>query len=58
MPMKKPIVPSDKEIKENPASRSAKLRYIIKQDDVYEVESDLFDKFSHLLEIENLSFKL
>ena len=29
--LKKPIVPSKKEIKENPPSRSAKLRYIIKK---------------------------
>jgi len=58
MPVKKPIVPSHKEVKNNPPSRSAKLRYLIKQEDNYEIESDLLDKFSHLIEIENLGLKL
>ena len=58
MPLKKPITPSHKEVKENPPSRSAKLRYLIKREDVYEIESDLLDKFSHLIEIENLGLKL
>jgi 16S rRNA (cytosine1402-N4)-methyltransferase len=58
MPLKKPIIPSDKEVKENPPSRSAKLRYLIKQEDAYEIESDILNKFSHLLEIENLGLKL
>ena len=58
MPIKKPITPSDKEVKENPPSRSAKLRYLIKQEDTHEIESDILDKFSHLLEIENLGLKL
>ena len=58
MPLKKPIVPSDKEIKENPPSRSAKLRYLIKQADDYEIESDILNKFSELIEIENLGLKL
>ncbi len=58
MPLKKPIVPSNKEVQENPTSRSAKLRYIIKQEDVYEIESDISDKFSDLLEIENFGLKL
>ena len=46
------------EIKKNPPSRSAKLRYIIKEKDVYEIESDIIDKFSNLLEIEKIGFKL
>ena len=54
MPLKKPIVPSDKELKENLPSRSAKLRYLIKQTDDYEIESDILNKFSNLIEIENL----
>ena len=58
MPSKKPINPSKKEVKENPPSRSAKLRYLIKQEDTYEIENDLLEKFSHLLEIENLGSKL
>ena len=58
MPLKKPIVPSDKELKENLPSRSAKLRYLIKQADEYEIESDIINKFSELIEIENLGLKL
>ena len=58
MPLKKPIVPSDKELKENLPSRSAKLRYLIKQADDYEIESDILNKFSKLIEIENLGLKL
>ena len=58
MPLKKPIVPSDKELKENIPSRSAKLRYLVKQADDYEIESDILNKFSELIEIENLGLKL
>ena len=55
---KKPIVPSEKEIKENPPSRSAKLRYVIKKEDFYDIETDILNKFSKLIEIENFSKKL
>ena len=55
---KKPIVPSAKEIKENPPSRSAKLRYVIKKEKFYDFETDILDKFKYLIEIENLSNKL
>ena len=55
---KKAIVPSKKEINENPPSRSAKLRYVIKKEDFYEFETDILDKFNHLIEIENYSKKL
>ena len=58
MPSKKPIIPSNTELKENPPSRSAKLRYLIKQKDFYQIESDISDKFSHLIEIENFGSKL
>jgi len=58
MPQKKPITPSRKEIKENQPSRSAKLRYIIKNNNSYEIETDILEKFSNLLEIENLGSKL
>ena len=58
MPSKKPIIPSDKETKENPPSRSAKLRYIIKQEDSFEINSDILEKFNYLLEIEKLSSRL
>ena len=55
---KKPIVPSEKEIKENPPSRSAKLRYVIKKEDFYDFETDILEKFDHLIKIENFSQKL
>jgi len=58
MPQKKPIIPSSQEIKENQPSRSAKLRYIIKNDNSYEIDTDIVEKFSNLLEIENLGSKL
>ena len=55
---KKPITPSTKELKENFPSRSAKLRYVIKRNDVYEFETDILNKFNHLIEIENFGNKL
>ena len=55
---KKPKTPSVKELQENLSSRSAKLRYVIKKDDFYDFETDIFDKFRKLIEIENLGNKL
>ena len=55
---KKAIFPSENEIKKNPPSRSAKLRYVIKREDFYDFETDILDKFDHLIKIENLSKKL
>ena len=55
---KKPISPSEKEIKENPPSRSAKLRYVIKKEDFYNFETDILEKFDYLIKIENFSEKL
>jgi 16S rRNA (cytosine1402-N4)-methyltransferase len=55
---KKPILPTQKETNENPPSRSAKLRYVIKKEDFYEFETDILEKFNNLIEIENLSKKL
>ncbi len=55
---KKAITPSQKEINENPPSRSAKLRYGIKKEDFYDFETDILSKFSNLIEIENFSKKL
>ena len=54
---KRPIVPSVKEIKSNPSSRSAKLRYAkkIKEDGNFE---EFLSKFNNLLEIENIGKKL
>ena len=55
---KKPKTPSDKELRENIPSRSAKLRYVIKKGDFYNFKTDILDKFDHLIKIENLSNKL
>jgi len=56
--IKKPIIPSVKEIEENPPSRSAKLRYVIKKEEFYDFETDILDKFKYLIATENLSEKL
>ena len=55
---KKPIIPSNKELKTNPPSRSAKLRFAIKEKDIPDFEKEILEKFNYLLEIENLSRKL
>jgi len=55
---KKAISPSENEIKKNPPSRSAKLRYVIKKENFYEFETDILEKFDHLIKIENFSKKL
>ena len=55
---KKPRIPSDKELKENVSSRSAKLRYVIKKGNFYHFKTDLHEKFNYLIEIENLGDKL
>ena len=52
---KKPIIPSSRELKINPQSRSAKLRYAIKVSN--ECNFDEFrEKFKYLVDIENLEF--
>ncbi len=55
---KKPIQPSLNEIKINPPSRSAKLRYAIKQTEFYDFKTDILENFKYLLEIEDYSKKL
>ena len=55
---KKPITPSTQEIKENLPSRSAKLRFVIKEKNILNFETDILDKFNYLIEIENYSEKL
>ena len=55
---KKPILPSLKEINENPPSRSAKLRCVKKNTTFYDFETDILDKFKYLIDIENYSKKL
>ncbi len=54
---KKPILPDINEIKKNPPSRSAKLRYAIKIKEDSDF-SDFKKKFEYFLNIENLSKKL
>ena len=51
-------MPTKKEINDNPPSRSAKLRYVIKKENFYEFETDILEKFSRYIEIENFSKKL
>ena len=55
---KKPIIPSDLEIKENPASRSAKLRYAIKKSNFFDFDTDIEERFKIFLEIEKFGDKL
>ena len=55
---KKPIIPSTKEINENPPSRSAKLRFAIKKENFFDFETDILKKFENLIEIENFSQNL
>ena len=55
---KKPIIPSNEEIKNNPPSRSAKLRFAIKNCDIFNFEKEILEKFNYLLEIESLSEKI
>ena len=55
---RKPITPSIKEIKENLSSRSAKLRFVVKEKNILNFKTDILDKFNYLIEIENYSEKL
>jgi 16S rRNA (cytosine1402-N4)-methyltransferase len=55
---KKPKTPTIQELKENPPSRSAKLRYMIKKENFYNFETDILKQFDHLIKIENLGDKL
>ena len=55
---KKPITPSKEELMNNLPSRSAKLRYVIKKKQFYNFDTDILDKFKHLITIENLGNKL
>jgi len=54
---KKPILPTNTEINNNPRSRSAKLRYGIKISNKSDF-SEFLKKFNYLLKIENLAHKL
>jgi S-adenosyl-methyltransferase MraW len=55
---KKPITPSEEEIRENPPSRSAKFRYVIKKTDFYNFDTDIKEQFRNYIEIENYGDKL
>ena len=55
---KKPILPSEKEINENPPSRSAKLRYVKKTVEIYDIKTDILDKFQNLLDVEKIGESL
>ena len=55
---KKPITPSDREVSENPPSRSAKFRYAIKKSDFYNFDTDIEKQFKNYIEIENYGDKL
>jgi len=52
---KKPIIPSTKELKLNPPSRSAKLRFAVKINNECNFE-EFIQKFKQLIDIENLQF--
>ena len=54
---KKPIIPNNKELNFNPASRSAKLRYGVKLNNHSDF-SEFVKKFSYLLEVEKLFKKI
>ena len=58
MSHRKPIIPSKKELSENLSSRSAKLRFVIKKKNFYDLSSDISEKFKTLIEVENISNKL
>ena len=55
---KKVITPSLKEIKKNPLSRSAKLRFAIKHKEIFGFEKFVLEKFDYLLKVEKLSEKI
>ena len=49
--------PSDLEVKNNPASRSAKLRYVTRNQNPFFHPKEFFDKFKNYLDIENLGYE-
>ena len=53
-PIKKVIFPSDKEILENHPSRSAKLRFVIRNGKKFFYPNEFVEKFKSYLEIERL----
>tara|TARA_B100000886_G_scaffold241745_1_gene169699 strand:- start:5747 stop:6757 length:1011 start_codon:yes stop_codon:yes gene_type:complete len=55
---RKPIIPSREELSQNIPSRTAKLRFVVKKKDFYNFNTDVFEKFKSLIEVENISNKL
>ncbi len=55
---KKPIVPTIKEVEENPSSRSAKLRAVKRVSKKKLDTKFIFEKFKYLLEVEKMASKL
>tara|TARA_B100000989_G_scaffold196995_1_gene148779 strand:+ start:1770 stop:2780 length:1011 start_codon:yes stop_codon:yes gene_type:complete len=55
---RKPIIPSKEELSQNIPSRTAKLRFVVKKKDFYNFNTDVFEKFKSLIEVENISNKL
>ena len=47
-----------KELHENIRSRSAKLRYVKKTVEVYDIKTDILDKFQNLLDVEKIGENL
>ena len=57
-PQKKPLIASKEEIFLNPPSRSAKLRYVIRNSNKFIFPKDLINKFQSYLDIESIGLKL
>ena len=57
-PQKKPLIASKEEILFNPPSRSAKLRYVIRNNNKFVFPNDLVNKFQNYLDIERIGLKL
>jgi len=55
---KKPIIPTIKEVEENPSSRSAKLRAVKRVSKKKLNTKFIFEKFKYLLEVEKMASKL
>ena len=52
--LKKPLIPSEKEIKKNDRSRSAKLRYAIRNDNSFYYPDEFKNKFINYLKLEGV----
>ena len=57
-PQKKPLIPSDKELLANVSSRSAKLRYVIRNNNKFIFPEEFLKKFQNYIDIENIGLKL